>query len=284
MVKLIIKIFMAILFIGCETLNYCPPKNNISSIMLLDPSSDIYAYINLSKNRFIYNELKFKYKIGLNTVGNLYLSYTKDPRTFSALITGNFPKNIFWGTQNNSNFESYGNIFIKPKWKIKNSNIYITPTKNKKGILINQKEITHKSENILTTKYIDILDQNEIFFWIKDIAKLMPNNIKKINRIPFHKGIFIANSKNEQDYNLQAYLHTDNPTILSILSKKLIPILLASTTKIIISSPIKTRIKDQNTVELKFNVNKISIKEFITSLILNKEKESQVSKSNRPYY
>ncbi|AHH08806.1 hypothetical protein [Borrelia anserina] len=270
MVRLIINICTAILVIGCETLTYCPPKKNISSIMLLDPSSDIYAYINLSKNRFIHNELKLKYKIGLNTIGNIYLSYTKNPETFSSIITGNFPKNIFWGIQNNPNFESYGNIFTNPKWKIKNSNIYVTPTKDKRGILINQREITHKRENILTTKYIDILEQNEIFIWIKDIVKLIPTKMKKTNTIPLNKGIFIANSKSDTDYNLKAYLNTNNPEILSILSKKLIPILLASTTNIIISSSIQSRIQDQNTVELKFNVNKMSIKKLITNIILNK--------------
>ncbi|AHH03854.1 Hypothetical protein BHY_0903 [Borrelia nietonii YOR] len=279
MAKLIINIFMAIFFLGCATLTYSPPKDKISSIMLLDPSSDVYAYIDLSKNRFIYNELKLKYKLGLNTIGNLYLSYTKNPETFSSIITGNFPKNIFWGIHNNSNFESLGNIFTNPKWKIKNSNIYVTPTKDKKGFLINQKEITHKSENILTTKYIDILNQNEIFIWIKDITKLTPDNIKT-NLIPFNKGILIANSESDNDYNFKAYLHTNNPTILSILSRKLIPILLKSTTKIIISSPIKSRIQDQNTVELAFNVNKMSIKKFITSLILTKDEESQASASN----
>ncbi|AHH11036.1 hypothetical protein bcCo53_000841 [Borrelia coriaceae] len=267
MVKLIITIFMAIFFIGCETLTYCPPKKHISSIMLLDSSSDVYAYINLSKNRFIYNELNTKYKIGLSTIGNLYLSYTKNTEAFSSIITGNFPKNIFWAIQNNPNFESHGNIFTNPKWKIKNSDIYVTPIKGKKGILINQKKTTHKNENVLTTKYINILDQNEIFIWIKDINILLPDRINKTNLIPFDKGIFIANSENEDDYHLKAYLNTDNPTILSILSKKLIPTLLANITKIIISSPIKSKIQDQDTVELQFNVNKISIKEFITSLM-----------------
>ncbi|AHH04555.1 hypothetical protein BmHG_00856 [Borrelia miyamotoi] len=282
--KLIINTLLTILLIGCETLTYHAPKKNISLIMLLDPSSDIYAYINLSKNRFIYDELNFKYKIGLHTIGNLYLSYTKNSETFSLIVTGNFPKNIFWGIQNNSNFESQGNIFTNPKWKIKNSNIYIKPTKNKKGILINQKETTNENENILTTKYIDIIDRNEMFIWINDITKLIPNNIKKTNMIPFNKGILIANGdKNENDYNLKSYLNTNNPEILSILLKKLMPTILKNTTKIIVSSPIKSRIKDQNTLELRFNVSKISVKKFITSLILNKNQGMQVSELNNQF-
>ncbi|BCR22241.1 hypothetical protein [Borrelia sp. HM] len=269
--KLIINTLLSIFIIGCETFTYHKPKNNVSLIMLLEPSSDVYVYINLSKNRFIYDELNFKYKLGLHTIGNLYLSYTKQPEVFSLIVTGNFPKNIFWGIQKNSNFESQGNIFTNPKWKIKNSNIYIRPTKNKKGILINQKATIHKNENILTTKFIDIIDQNEIFILINDINKLMPNNIKKTNLIPFSKGIFIANnSANENDYNLKSYLNTNNPEILSIFSKKLIPILLKNTTNIIVSSPIQSSVKDQNTLELHFNVNKMSVKKFITNLIINK--------------
>ncbi|WP_024655080.1 hypothetical protein [Borrelia hispanica] len=270
MLKLIINICIAMLLIGCITLTYHPPKKNISSIMLLDPSSDIYAYINLSKNRFIYSELEMKYKIGLHTVGNLYLSYTKNPETFSSIITGNFPKSAFWKINNHPNFQSCGNIFMNPKWKIKNSNIYITPTKDKKGILINQKEITHQNTNILITKYIDIINQNEIFILINDITKLIPNNINKTNLIPFNKGFFIANSANDNEYNFKAYLNTNNPKILSIASKKLIPSILKHITKIIISGPITSKIQDKNTIELQFNVNKMSIKEFITNLIHTK--------------
>nr|WP_235048126.1 hypothetical protein [Borrelia persica] len=242
--------------------------------MLLDPSADIYAYINLSKNRFLYRELELKYKIGLNTVGNLYLSYTKNPESFSSIITGNFPKSAFWKINNNPNFQSCGNIFMNPKWKIKNANIYITPTKNKKGILINQKEITNKNANILTTKYIHIIDQNEIFILINDITKLIPNNIYKTSLIPFNKGSLIANSKNDNEYNVKAHLHTNNPKILSITAKKLIPTILKHTTKIIISGPIKSKIQDKNNVELQFNVDKTSIKEFVTNLILNRNDKS----------
>ncbi|QMU99572.1 hypothetical protein F0310_04145 [Borrelia sp. A-FGy1] len=268
--KLIDKIFTFILFVGCSTLTYHSPKNKISSIMLLDPFSDIYAYIDISKNRFIYDDLSFKHKIGINSFGNLYLSYTKNPESFSSIITGNFPKNIFWGIQNNSNFESKGNLLINPKWKIKNSNIYITPTKDKRGFLINQKETVYKNENILTTQ-IDILEKNEIFFWIKDISLLIPNNINKKNLIPFNRATLFGNSENEIDYNLKAYLKTKNPAILSILSKKLIPTLIKSTTKIIISSPINSKIQDKNTVELEFKIKKESVKEFISTLFFKKK-------------
>ncbi|AYE36678.1 hypothetical protein DB313_04375 [Borrelia turcica IST7] len=272
MLKLVTQIFTIIFFVGCSTLTYYSPKNKISSIMLLDPSSDIYAYIDLSKNRFIYDDLSFKHKIGVNSFGNLYLSYTKNPESFSSVITGTFPKNIFWGMQNNSNFEPKGNLLTNPKWKIKNSNIYITPTKDKIGLLINQKEITHKNENILTTQ-IDILEKNEMFLWIKDIALLIPNNINKKNLIPFYSATLIANSVNDIDYNLKAYLKTNNPTILSILSKKLIPTLLESTTKIIISSPINSKIQDKHTVELEFKVEKTSVKEFVSTLLSKKQEE-----------
>ncbi|AWG43177.1 hypothetical protein CR532_04380 [Candidatus Borreliella tachyglossi] len=273
MFKLIINCLTTTLFVGCASLTYHSPTKKISSIMLLDPLSDIYAYINLSKNRFIYDDLNVKYKIGLNTVGNLYLSYTKNPESFASIITGNFPKNIYWGMQNNSNFESKGNIFTSPKWKIKNSNLYITPTKDKSGILINQKEIIQKNDNILTTKYIDILDQNEMFFWTRDITILMPNNVNRTNLIPFNGVILLVNSASDIDYSLKAYLKTSNPAVLSILSKKLIPTLLANITKLIVSSSIKSKIQDQDTVELEFTIEKISAKHFISSLILSNNYE-----------
>ena len=270
--KLITKVFIVIFFLGCATLNYYSPKSKISSIMLLDPSSDVYAYIDLSRNRFIYDDLSFKYKIGANSVGNLYASYTKNPESFSSVITGNFPKNIFWGMQNNSNFAPRGNILTNPKWKMKNSDVYITPTKDKVGILINQREVAHKNENILTAK-IDVLEKNEMFLWIKDIALLLPSNISKKNIIPFNGATLVANSINSVDYHLKAYLKTNNPTILSILSKKLVPTLLESTTKIIISSPIQSRIQDKDTVELEFRVNKTSVKEFVSTLLSKKQEE-----------
>ncbi|UER67975.1 hypothetical protein LKV13_04275 [Borrelia sp. BU AG58] len=271
--KLITQIFIIFFFLGCSTLTYYSPRNKVSSIMLLDPSSDVYAYVNLSKNRFIYDDLDFKYKIGVNSVGNLYFSYTKDPESFSSVITGNFPKNIFWGMQNNSNFKSKGNILTNPKWQVKNSNVYITPTKDKTGILINQREITHKNENILTTQ-IDTLEKNEMFLWIRDVALLLPNNISKKNLIPFNSATLVVNSTNAVDYHLKAYLTTNNPTISSILSKKLIPILLENTTKIIISSPIKSRVQDRSTVELEFSVEKTSVKEFVSTLLYQESKKN----------
>ncbi|WKC58366.1 hypothetical protein [Borrelia sp. P9F1] len=270
--KLITEVLIVIFFLGCSTLTYHSPKSKISSIMLLDPSSDVYAYVDLSRNRFIYDDLSFKYKIGANSIGNLYVSYTKNPESFSSVITGNFPKNIFWGMQNNSSFVPKGNILTNPKWKIKNSNTYITPTKDKIGILINQREITHKNENILTEK-IDVLEKNEMFLWIKDIASLLPSSISKKNLIPFSGATLVANSINSVDYDLKAYLKTSNPAILSILSKKLVPTLLESTTKIIISSPILSKIQDKDTVELEFRVKKTSVKDFVSTLLSKKQEE-----------
>ncbi len=77
---------------------------------------------------------------------------------------GNFPKDIFWGIHKNRNTESIGNIFTNPKWKLKNSNIYIIPNKARTSIAITQKDITAKDNNMLTTKYIGEIEKNEMFF------------------------------------------------------------------------------------------------------------------------
>ncbi|QFI14917.1 lipoprotein [Borrelia sp. CA_690] len=271
MLKMLTKIItISCLITGCASLPYNPPKQNINYLMELLPDANLYAHVNLIKNRSIYNSLSPKYKSALRLISDLYFSYKKENNDFALLVMGNFPKDIFWGIHKNRNVESIGNILTNPKWKLKNSNIYITPNKARTNITINQKDQTLKDNNILTTKYIEELEKNEMFFLIQDATLLLPNQmVNSKNLIPFSNGTMSVNSLNQTEYIFKSLIKTNNPSILKILSKKLIPTILASTTNLAISSQIKATIKDQNTVEIEFNIQKSSVENFIAKLASN---------------
>ncbi|WKC85716.1 hypothetical protein [Borreliella lusitaniae] len=270
MLKILTKIIaISCLMVGCSSLPYNLSKQNLNYLMELLPDANLYAHVNLIKNRSIYNSLSTKYKPILGLINNLYFSYKKENNDFALLIVGNFPKDIFWGIHKNRNTESIGNILTSPKWKLKNSNIYITPNKARTSITINQKDKTLKYDNILTTKYIEEIEKNEMFFWIQDLALLLPEIASSKNLIPFSSGTLSINSLNKKEYIFKSLIKTNNPSILKILSKKLIPTLLTSTTDLTISSQIKATIKDQNTVEIEFNIQKASFENLIAKLALN---------------
>ncbi|WPM05521.1 lipoprotein [Borreliella sinica] len=272
MLKILIKIIaISFLIVGCSSLPYNgPSKQNINHLMELLPDANLYAHVNLIKNRSIYKSLSPKYKSILGLINDLYFSYKKENNDFALLITGNFPKDIFWGIHKNRNTESIGNILTNPKWKLKNSNIYITPNRARTSITINQKDKTLKTDNILTTKYINEIEKNEMFFWIQDSELLLPDKIASSkNLIPFSSGTLSINSLNQNEYILKSLIKTNNPSILQILSKKLIPTILTSMTNLTIASPIKTTIKDQNTVEIEFNIQKSGVEKLITALASN---------------
>nr|WP_267915689.1 hypothetical protein [Borreliella garinii] len=270
MLKTLTKIIaISCLMVGCTSLSYSPPKQNLNYLMELLPDANLYAHVNLIKNRSIYNSLSPKNKSILGLISDLYFSYKKENNDFALLIMGNFPKDIFWGIHKNRNTESIGNIFTSPKWKLKNLNVYITPNRARTSITINQKDKTLKENNILTTKYIKEVEKNEMFFWIQDSTLLLPNQIASKNLIPFSSGTLSINSLNQNEYIFKSLLKTNNPSILKILSKKLIPTILTSTTNLTISSHIKATIKDQNTVEIEFNILKSSVENFITKLASN---------------
>lgn len=271
MLKTLTKIItISCLIVGCASLPYTPPKQNLNYLMELLPGANLYAHVNLIKNRSIYNSLSPKYKSVLGLISNLYFSYKKENNDFALLIMGNFPKDIFWGIHKNRNTESIGNIFTNPKWKLKNSNIYIIPNKARTSIAITQKDITAKDNNMLTTKYIGEIEKNEMFFWIQDPTLLLPNQIvSSKNLIPFSSGTLSINSLNQEEYIFKSLIKTNNPPILKILSKKLIPTVLANMTNLTISSHIKTTIKDQNTVEIVFNIQKSSVESLIERLASN---------------
>ncbi|WP_031538380.1 hypothetical protein [Borreliella garinii] len=270
MLKILTKIIaISCLMVGCTSLSYSPPKQNLNYLMELLPDANLYAHVNLIKNRSIYNSLSPKYKSILGLISDLYFSYKKENNDFALLIMGNFPKDIFWGIHKNRNTESIGNIFTSPKWKLKNLNVYITPNRARTSITINQKDITLKENNILTTKYIKEVEKNEMFFWIQDSTLLLPNQIASKNLIPFSSGTLSINNLNQNEYIFKSLLKTNNPSILKILSKKLIPTILTNTTNLTISSHIKATIKDQNTVEIEFNIQKSSVEDFIAKLASN---------------
>ncbi len=77
------------------------------------------------------------------------------------------------------------------------------------------------------------------------------------------------NSLNQEEYIFKSLIKTNNPPILKILSKKLIPTVLTNMTNLTISSHIKTTIKDQNTVEIEFNIQKSSVESLIEKLASN---------------
>nr|WP_301385980.1 hypothetical protein [Borreliella turdi]WKC79274.1 hypothetical protein QIA30_04750 [Borreliella turdi] len=270
MLKTLTKIItISYLIIGCTSLSYSPPQKNLNYLMELLPDANFYAHVNLIKNRFIYKSLSPKYKSILGLINDLYFSYKKENNDFALLIMGNFPKDIFWGIHKNKNMKSIGNILTNPKWKLKNSNIYITPNRARTSITINQKkDNTLKEHNILTTKYIKEIEKNEMFFWIQDSALLLPDQIANSNKnlIPFNGGTLSINSVNQNEYIFKSLLKTNNPSVLKVLSKKLIPTILTNTTNLTISNNIKATIKDQNTVEIEFNIQKSSVESFITKL------------------
>ncbi len=278
MLKIILKtltkiIAISCLIVGCTSLPYSPPKQNLNHLMELLPDANLYAHVNLIKNRSIYNSLSPKYKSVLGLINDLYFSYKKENNDFALLIMGNFPKDIFWGIHRNRNTESIGNIFASPKWKLKNSNIYITPNRARTSITINQKDKTLKEHNILTTKYIKEIEENEMFFWIQDSKLLLSDQIASSkNLIPFSSGTLSINRLNQNEYIFKSLLQTNNPSILKILSKKLIPTILTSMSNLTISSPVKATIKDQNTVEIEFNIQKSSVENFIAKLASNIQK------------
>ncbi|WKC82022.1 lipoprotein [Borreliella tanukii] len=271
MLKTLTKIIaISYLIVGCTSLPYSPPKQNLNYLMELLPDANLYAHVNLIKNRSIYNSLSPKYKSILGLISDLYFSYKKENNDFAILVMGNFPKDIFWGIHKNRNTESIGNILTNPKWKLKNSNIYITPNRARTSITINQKDKTLKDSNILTTKYIKEIEKNEMFFWIQDSALLLPDQIANSkNLIPFSSGTLSINSLNKNEYIFKSLIKTNNPSIVKILSKKLIPTVLTSTTNLAISSQIKATIKDQNTVEIEFNIQKSSVENLIAKLASN---------------
>ncbi|MCD2373342.1 hypothetical protein LRB46_05140, partial [Borreliella burgdorferi] len=132
------------------------------------------------------------------------------------------------------------------------------------------KDITAKDNNMLTTKYIGEIEKNEMFFWIQDPTLLLPNQIvSSKNLIPFSSGTLSINSLNQEEYIFKSLIKTNNPPILKILSKKLIPTVLTNMTNLTISSHIKTTIKDQNTVEIEFNIQKSSVESLIEKLASN---------------
>ncbi|WNY69929.1 hypothetical protein [Borreliella andersonii] len=270
MLKALIKIIaISCLMFGCASLPYSPPKQ-INYLMELLPDANLYAHINLIKNRSIYNSLSSKYKSVLGLISDLYFSYKKENNDFALLLMGNFPKDIFWGIHKNKNTESIGNILTNPKWKLKNSNIYIIPNKARTSITITPKDKVVKDNNILTTKYIREVEKNEMFFWIQDPALLLPNQIvSSKNLIPFSSGTLAINSLNQDEYIFKSLIKTHNPPILKILSKKLIPTILANMTNLTISSHIKTTIKDHNTVEIEFNIQKSSVESLIEKIASN---------------
>ncbi|WKC81107.1 hypothetical protein [Borreliella tanukii] len=271
MLKTLTKIIaISYLIVGCTSLPYSPPKQNLNYLMELLPDANLYAHVNLIKNRSIYNSLSPKYKSILGLISDLYFSYKKENNDFAILVMGNFPKDIFWGIHKNRNTESIGNILTNPKWKLKNSNIYITPNRARTSITINQKDKTLKDNNILTTKYIKEIEKNEMFFWIQDSALLLPDQIANSkNLIPFSSGTLSINSLNKNEYIFKSLIKTINPSIVKILSKKLIPTVLTSTTNLAISSQIKATIKGQNTVEIEFNIQKSSVENLIAKLASN---------------
>ncbi|WP_210753252.1 hypothetical protein [Borreliella valaisiana] len=273
MLKILTKIIiiLCLIMVGCASLPYSSPKQNLNYyLMELLPDANLYAHVNLIKNRSIYNSLSPKYKSILGLISDLYFSYKKENNDFALLVMGNFPKDIFWGIHKNRNTESIGNILTNPKWKLKNSNIYITPNRARTSITINQKDKTLKDNNILTTKYTKEIEKNEMFFWIQDSALMLPDQIvSSKNLIPFSSGTLSINSLNQNEYIFKSLIKTNNPSIVKILSKKLIPTVLASTTNLAISSRIKATIKDPNTVEIEFNIQKSSVENFIAKLASN---------------
>ncbi|AJA90606.1 lipoprotein [Borreliella chilensis] len=271
MLKILRKIITISCLMGCTSIPYSPPKQNLNYLMELLPDANLYAHINLIKNRSIYSSLSPKYKSILGLVNNLYFSYKKENNDFAILIMGNFPKDIFWGIHKNRNTESIGNILTSPKWKLKNSNIYITPNRARTSITITQKDKTIKKDNMLTTKYIKEIEKNEMFFWIQDPTLLFPRQIASSskNLIPFNSGTLTISSLNQKEYILKSLIETNNPAILKILSKKLIPNILTNITNLSISSQIKATIKDQNTVEIEFNIQKSSVENLIAKLASN---------------
>ncbi|SCW26254.1 hypothetical protein SAMN02983004_00013 [Borreliella japonica] len=272
MLKILIKIIATscLVVVGCTSLPYNPPKQNLNYLMELLPDANLYAHVNLIKNRSICNSLSPKYKSILRLISDLYFSYKKENNDFAIIATGNFPKDIFWGIHKNRNTELIGNILTSPKWKLKNSNIYITPNKARTSITINKKDKILKDNNVLTTKYIKEIEKNEMFFWIQNSTLLLPNQIASSkNLIPFSSGTLSINSLNQNEYVFKSLIETNNPSIIKILSKKLIPTILTNTTNLTISSNIKATIKDQNTVEIEFNIQKSSVENFIATLVSN---------------
>ncbi len=78
MLKTLTKIItISCLIVGCASLPYTPPKQNLNYLMELLPGANLYAHVNLIKNRSIYNSLSPKYKSVLGLISNLYFSYKK---------------------------------------------------------------------------------------------------------------------------------------------------------------------------------------------------------------
>lgn len=272
MLKILTKIItiLCITMVGCASLHYSHPKQDLNYLMELLPDANLYAHVNLIKNRSIYNSLSPKYKSILGLISDLYFSYKKENNDFALLLMGNFPKDIFWGIHKNRNTESIGNILTNPKWKLKNSNIYIIPNRARTSITITQKDKILKNSNILTTKYSKEIEKNEMFFWVQDSALLLTDQIANSkNLIPFSSGTLSINNLNKNEYIFKSLIETNNPLIVKILSKKLLPAFFAGTTNLTISSHIKATIKDSNTVEIEFNIQKSSVEKLIAKLASN---------------
>ncbi len=78
MLKILTKIIaISCLMVGCTSLSYSPPKQNLNYLMELLPDANLYAHVNLIKNRSIYNSLSPKYKSILGLISDLYFSYKK---------------------------------------------------------------------------------------------------------------------------------------------------------------------------------------------------------------